>query len=188
MKELIRFISKFQELDSETEQAVKDSFVEETYKKDDFFLKAGEVCTKVTFIKSGLVRRYYMQDEQEVTIWIYGPNQMVTSMPSFFGQRPAYEFIQASDDTIVYSLSFQDEQKLLDKYPLFVKFHMNQLRFYLAGVDEVNYRLKIMTAKEKYNFLLTYHPEIIQKSKLKHIASFLDVSPETLSRIRASIN
>ena len=129
-----------------------------------------------------------MQEDHDVTIWIYGPNQMVTSMPSFFWQKPAYEYIQACDDTVVYSLSFQDEQTLLEEYPLFAKFHLNQLRFYLAGVDEVNYRLKIMTAKEKYNFLLTFYPEIIQKAKLKHIASFLDVSPETLSRIRATIN
>jgi hypothetical protein len=61
------------------------------------------------------------------------------------------------------------------------------LRFFLAGVDEVNYRFKLITAKERYIAMITFVPEIIQKAKLKYIASFLDISQETLSRISASI-
>lgn len=187
MKELIKFINKFQQLDSETEAAVERYFIEETYKKDECIVETGKVCSKVFFIKSGFVRRFFINDGQEVTIWFYGSNQMATSMPSFFEQKPAYEYLQACENTVVFSLSFHNEQKLLEEYPLFAKFHLRQLRYYLAGLDEVNYRLKLMTAKEKYLMMLALVPEIIQNAKLKHIASFLDVSQETLSRIRASI-
>lgn len=187
MIELIRFISKFQQLNNETEEAVKRLFLEETYKKDEYLVESGKVCSKVFFIKSGFVRRFFMNDDQDVTIWFYGCNQMATSMPSFFEQKPAYEYLQACEETVVLSLSFPYEQKLLEEYPLFAKFHLKQLRYYLAGVDEVNYRLKLMTAKEKYMMMQALVPEIMQKAKLKHIASFLDVSQETLSRIRASI-
>jgi signal-transduction protein with cAMP-binding, CBS, and nucleotidyltransferase domain len=186
MKELIRFINMFQELDHETEQAIKNFHIEETYKKNEFIVEPGKICSKVVFIKSGLVRRFFMHDGADVTIWIYCNNQMATSMPSFFWQKPAYEYLQACEDTITYSLSYQNEQLLLE-YPLYAKFQLKLLRIYLSGVDETNYRFKLMTAKEKYTFLLTYHPEIIKKAKLKHIASFLDVSQATLSRIRASI-
>ena len=188
MNELIKYINRFQQTDAETEHAIKNFFVEEAYKKNDILLQEGEICNKAIYIKSGLIRRYYIQDCRDVTIWIYGPDQMATSTPSFFFQKPAYEYIQACDDTVIYSLSYQNEQILLENFPLFEKFHLKQLRFYLAGVDEVNYRLRIMSAKEKYNFLLTYYPYIIQRAKLKHLASFIDVSPETLSRIRSSIN
>lgn len=187
MIELINFINKFQQLDSETEEAIKRHFIEETYRKNEFLVEMGKVCSKVFFIKSGFVRRFFVNEGQEVTIWFYGRNQMSTSMPSFFEQKPAYEYLQACEETLVFSLSFHNEQKLLEEYPLFAKFHLKQLRYYLAGLDEVNYRLKLMTAKEKYVMILALVPEIIQKAKLKHIASFLDVSQETLSRIRASI-
>jgi signal-transduction protein with cAMP-binding, CBS, and nucleotidyltransferase domain len=187
MIELMKFINKFQKLDDETEQAIKKYFVVETFKKDEFIVETGKICSKVFFIKSGFVRRFFMNDEQEVTIWFYGNNQMATSMPSFFEQKPAYEYLQACEDTIIYALSFNNEQKLLEEYPLFAKFHLKQLRYYLAGLDEVSYRLKLMTAKEKYLMMLALVPEIMQKAKLKHVASFLDVSQETLSRIRASI-
>jgi len=187
MIELIQFISKFQQLDSDTEDAVKMHFMEETYKKNEYLVETGKICSKVFFIKSGFVRRFFINDGQEVTIWFYGSNQMATSMPSFFEQKPAYEYLQACEDTIISSLSFCNEQKLLEEYPLFAKFHLKQLRYYLAGLDEINYRLKLMTAKEKYSMMHALVPEIMQKAKLKHIASFLDVSQETLSRIRASI-
>lgn len=187
MKELIQFINRFQQLDTETEEAVKQYYAEETYNKDEYIVETGKICSKVFLIKSGFVRRFFINDGQDVTIWFYGSNQMATSMPSFFQQKPAYEYLQACEDTVVFSLSFHNEQKLLEEYPLFAKFHLKQLRYYLAGLDEVNYRLKLMTAKEKYTMMLALVPEIMQKAKLKHIASFLDVSQATLSRIRASI-
>jgi cAMP-binding proteins - catabolite gene activator and regulatory subunit of cAMP-dependent protein kinases len=187
MIELLNYINNFQKLDSETEQAVLSLFVEEKFKKDDLLVEAGKICSKVYFIKSGFVRRYIINNEEETTVWFYGHNQMTTSMPSFFGQKPAYEYLQACEDTIVYSVNYQNDQKLLDEYPLFAKFHMKQLRYFLAGVDEVNYRFNLMTAKEKYIAMLAFVPEILQKAKLKHVASFLDISQETLSRIRASI-
>ncbi len=187
MEALLKFINRIQKLDQETEQAILKYHKEEIFKKDEFMVEAGKICTKVVFIKSGMLRRYFIHNEEDVTIWIYCSNQMATSMPSFFWQKPAYEYIQACEDTVVYSLSRENEQLLLE-YPLYAKFQLQLFRFYLSGVDEVNYRLKLMTAKEKYTYMLTNFPEIIQKSKLKHIASFLDVSQETLSRIRASIN
>jgi len=187
MNDLIRFINRFHQLDSKTEEAVRACFKEEVFRKEEFIVEAGKICSKVFFIQSGFVRRFFMHDGKDVTIWFYGSNQMATSMPSFFEQKPAYEYLQACEDTKVYSLSFKNEQMLLDEFPLFAKFHLNQLRFYLAGIDEVNYRLKLMTAKEKYLMMMTLAPEIMQKAMLKHIASFLDVSQETLSRIRASI-
>jgi CRP-like cAMP-binding protein len=187
MIELIRFINRFQQLNPETEEAVKGYFFEEKFKKDEYLVESGKICSKAFFIKSGFVRRFFINDAQDVTIWFYAPNHMATSMPSFFEQKPAYEYLQACEETVVLSLSFQSEQKLLEEYPLFAKFHLKQLRYYLAGVDEVNYRLKLMTAKEKYKMMQVLVPQIMQKAKLKHIASFLDVSQETLSRIRASI-
>jgi len=65
---------------------------------------------------------------------------------------------------------------------------MKILRHYLGSLNEFHHRYKLMTAVEKYDYLLKNFPEMIQRAKLKHIASLMDVSQETLSRIRASIN
>jgi len=84
-------------------------------------------------------------------------------------------------------LSYSDELILLE-YPLFSKFHIKQLRLYLSKINEFHHLFRVMNAQEKYIYLLESFPQIILKAKLKHIASLIGVSQETLSRIRSSIN
>ncbi|MDW8849473.1 Crp/Fnr family transcriptional regulator [Flavobacterium sp. MMLR14_040] len=187
MRELIDVINAFQELDFETEEAIKKYFIVERFKKDQFIIEEGKVCSKIYFIKSGVVRRFSLEDGIEVTKWIYTDNQFVTSLSSFFEQKPSFESLQACEETIVYSLLYSDELILL-KYPLFSQFHIKQLRLYLSKINEFHHIFRIMNAQEKYEYLLESFPQIILKAKLKHIASLIGVSQETISRIRASIN
>ncbi|MFC0878648.1 Crp/Fnr family transcriptional regulator [Saccharicrinis sp. FJH2] len=186
MIELIKYLNSFQKLDAETEQAINKYFIKETFKKNEFIVKEGAVCTKVYFIESGLVRRFYIKDGREITRWIYDINHLMTMMNSYFLQQPTREYLQACENTVTYSISFSDEQKLLE-YPLFAKCHIIQLRLYTATVSEFQKNYDLKTAQEKYSYILKYFPGMIQKAKLQHIASLINVSPETLSRIRASI-
>ncbi|WP_264553318.1 Crp/Fnr family transcriptional regulator [Flavobacterium sp. N2038] len=186
MKKLIDVINGFQKLDSETEAAIQRFFIVEKFEKNELIIEEGKICKKVYFVKSGVIRRFCFENEEEVTKWIYTDNQFVTSMSSFFEQRPSFEIFQACEETVVYSLSYNDEQLLLE-YPLFLKFHLKQLRHYLSKINEFHHLFRVMTAEKKYLFLLESFPQIIQKAKLKHIASLIGVSQETLSRIRASI-
>jgi len=187
MRELIHVINGFQELDFETEEAIKKYFIVERFKKDEFIIEEGKVCSKIYFIKSGAVRRFSLEDGVEFTKWIYTDNQFVTSLSSFFEQKPSFESLQTCEETIVYSLLYSDELILLE-YPLFSQFHIKQLRLYLSKINEFHHIFRIMNAQEKYGYLLESFPQIILKAKLKHIASLIGVSQETISRIRASIN
>ena len=186
MTELLKFINRIQEIDEKTEEAIKFYFEKEHYKKNEYILKENKICTKISFIESGLVRRFYLEDGEEVTKWIYYDNQWIGSMSSFYRQEPSFEFIQASEDTTVYSLSNAHEQALLE-YPLFFKFYALFLRQSLAAFYEFHFVFTSMTAQKKYSYLIEKFPLIIQKAKQKHVASLLNVSPETLSRIRAEI-
>ena len=187
MTRLISFINSLQELDFEAEQAIKKYFVEEKFRKNEVLVQEGKICDKVYFIKSGVVRRFCLEDGVEVTKWIYTDDQFITSLSSFFEQTPSFEIFQACEETIVYSISYNDEQLLL-KYPLFSSFHIKQLRLYLSKINEFHHLYRVMNAQEKYFYLLNSFPQIIIRAKLKHIASMMGVSQETLSRIRASIN
>lgn len=186
MTELLNTINSLQKLDLETEQAVKKYFVEDKFLKNEFIINEDKICTKIYFIKSGLIKRFSLQDGIEVTKWIYTDNQFVTSLSSFFEQKPSFESFQACEDTIVYSLSHRDEQLLLE-YPQFSKFYIKLLRLYLSRLNEFHHFYTSMTAHEKYFYLLKSFPQIILKAKLKDIASLIGVNPETLSRIRAQI-
>ncbi len=187
MDELIKIINSFQVLDIETELEIRKYFVQEDFKKGEFLVREGRICDKIYFIKSGAIRRFCLEDEAEVTKWIYTDNQFVTSMSSYFEQKSSFEILQASENSTLYSLSYSDEQILL-RYPLFAKFHINQLRLYLSRINEFHHLFRTMTAQQKYFFLLNSFPQIIIKAKLKDVASLIGVSQETLSRIRASIS
>ncbi len=175
MQQLIDVINDFQKLDLETEEAIKKYFIIEKFKKNEFIVKQGKICNKVYFIKSGTVRRFCFENEIEITKWIYTDNQFVTSLSSFFEQKPSFENFQACEYTELYSLSYSDEQILLD-YPLFSQFHIKQLRLYLSKINEFHHLFRVMTAQQKYEFLLSSFPQIIIKAKLKHIASLINVS------------
>lgn len=187
MTELIDVINSFQVMDFETEKAIRRYFIVEKLTKNELIIEEGKICNKVYFIKSGAVRRFCLEDGIEVTKWIYTDNQFVTSMSSFFEQKPSFESFQTCEETTVYSLTYADEQNLLE-YPLFAKFHIKLLRVYLSKINEFHHLFRAMNAQEKYSYLLHFFPQIILKGKLKHIASLIGVSQETLSRIRASIN
>jgi len=186
MIELIKYINSFQKLDAKTEQAIRNYFIKETFNKNEFILEEGKICKKISFIKSGLVRRFYINEGKDVTEWIYYDHQWLTSTASFIRQKPSLEYLQACEETELYSLTYSDEQKLLE-YPLFAKFHIKLLRNFVASFNEFRHTYNLMPTPEKYKFLLSNFPEIIQRGKLKHVASMLDISQETLSRIRSSI-
>ncbi|MEZ0128969.1 hypothetical protein AB9T88_03965 [Flavobacterium sp. LBUM151] len=70
MTELINVINSFQELDYETEEAIKKYFIVEKFKKGELVVETGYICKKIYFIKSGAVRPFYIEDGKEVTKWI----------------------------------------------------------------------------------------------------------------------
>lgn len=186
MTDLINIINSFQKLDSETEKAIGKYFILEKFNKNALVIEEGKICDKIYFMVSGAVRRFCIEDGEEVTKWIYTDNQFFTSLSSFFEQKQSFESFQTCEETIVYSLSFDDEAKLLE-YPLFAKFYIKMLRTFLSKINEFHHLFRTMTAQQKYTFLLQSFPQIIIKAKQKHIASLINVSPETLSRIRSSI-
>ena len=89
MTELINYINQFQKLDSETEEAIKSQFEEEVFRKNEFLVEEGKICTKLYFIKSGLVRRFYLKDGEEMTKWLYHDNHWIAIMSSYFNQKPS---------------------------------------------------------------------------------------------------
>lgn len=186
MKELIRFINQYQEIDNETEEAIKRYFVKEVYRKNEFLLEEGKVCSKISFISSGLVRRFSIDDGTDITKWLYYDTHWVASLFSYFRQKPSVEYLQACEETTVYSLSYENEQILL-KYPKFLQFHVKFLRNSIAAFDEFHFVFGSMSAQEKYHYILDKFPLMIKKAKQKHVASLMNVSQETLSRIRATI-
>lgn len=90
MVELINFIQQYQELDAQTKVAILDCFFEEEIGKNEFILEKGKTCTKISFIKSGLVRRYYTNEEKESTIWLYHDKHWISCASKLFSAKTCF--------------------------------------------------------------------------------------------------
>ena len=184
MKQLINFIKKYTTLDKAAEKGITDAAKPEYFQKNEFLLKPGRYCHKIWFIKSGLIRRFHIHKNKEVTIWIYYENQWVTSSQSFFRKETSSEYIQACETSELVSISQQASQELM-RYPSIQKFSKLHLQEMLACTEKLAQEFNPLSAGEKYQYLFDHASPIMKRAKLGHIASLMGVSQETLSRIRA---
>ncbi len=184
MQVLIDYINKYARLDEKAIDSLYSLAEIEFFNKKDFLLELNQYCNKIWFIKKGMIRKFYIYDDKEITAWIHTEGEIVTSLHSYFYQTPANESIQACEETEVISISRENSKKLAE-IPQFVTF-TNALMGEQFAVLDVNTReFTQMSATEKYNYLLKKAPEMMKRAKLGHIASLMGITQETLSRIRS---
>ena len=152
--------------------------------KGKHLLKAGEICTHIYFVKSGLLRGFIKDEDKEVTTWITAENDMVSGINSFFTQTEAEEYIQAIEDCELIAFSFADLEKM---YVLFPSFNIIARKLYQKNyIDAENRALtaRLKSAEKKYQHFLNTQPFLVNRVPVKLIASYLGVAKETLSRLR----
>jgi len=183
MKLLIDYIDKFAKLDDEAIRALNEFAEIETFKKNQYILQQGNRCNKIWFLKSGMVRKFYIHDGKEITIWIHTENDIFTSLQSYAQNTPSCEYLQACEDTETISITKQNSEKLI-QFPQIVTFTNVLMEREFVNVDIHSKALNSKDAKGKYEYLREIVPEVVKRAKLGYIASIMGVSQETLSRIR----
>jgi CRP-like cAMP-binding protein len=166
---------------------VKTLFKERTYKKGEFFLEEGRICKQVGFVAKGLLRYYINQDGEEKIYDFSQENEFVCNYESFLPQLPSTKNIQALEDSIVFVISQSDLQ-------LFYANVRGGERFGRIAIEAVFVKLLqdisslySETPELRYERFLKNHGDLQQRISQYHIASFVGVKPQSLSRIRKRI-
>jgi CRP-like cAMP-binding protein len=187
MKEKLKtyFAEKFQTTTTEIEQVVA-AFKEKIVKKNDILISKGDICRYTYFVCSGSVRAYFIDDDgEEATRYIALENQFITTIHSFISQIPTNEFIQATERAEILQISYTDFKKIMEETTLARDLYNKQLEVaYITNHWRLESFLK-MTAKQRYDFLVQTNPAIIQRLSNKIVASYLGITQESLSRIKA---
>ncbi|MBS1627717.1 MAG: Crp/Fnr family transcriptional regulator [Bacteroidetes bacterium] len=159
-----------------------------TINRKELLLKEGQVCKYIFFVEKGLLRSYYYDEENEVTTWFMKENDFVISVKSFYLQEKSTEYIQALEECYLYYISYEELNNLYLKYHSFciIGTFLTQ-QYYIRSEDRL-LNLRQKSALIRYKFLIKNHPDIINRCTNKIIASYLKISKETLSRIRALKN
>lgn len=153
--------------------------------KKYILLKEGQISNHVYFVEKGMMRSFYLKNHSEVTSWFVYENDVITSVSSFFLRKPSIEFIQTIEETFVHYLHYEELEELYSKFPEFnVNGRLLVTQFCLNSEERL-YNMRKQKAEDRVNSLKSLHPQIFQRAPVNHIASYLGISLETLSRIRA---
>src|SRR6478736_9266227 len=110
MEELLAYLNSIHPLSEEAIQYLSLHLKEIELSRKDYLLKAGRVCENVYFIKKGLVRCFYVKDDNEVCSWFMKEGDLIFSVKSFYKQIPSDESIQVLEDLTAYYLSYKELQ------------------------------------------------------------------------------
>lgn len=162
-------------------------FKERSYKKGDYFLEEGRICKQVGFVAQGLMR-YYINHNGEEKIYDFSQeNEFVCNYESFLPQVPSSKNIQALEDSIVFVISHADLQLFYAKVSGGERFGRIAIESVFVKLLQDISSLYAETPELRYERFLKDHADLQQRISQYHIASFVGVKPQSLSRIRKRI-
>jgi CRP-like cAMP-binding protein len=171
----------------EEKEVIRSLFKEKIYKKGELFLADGQICKHVGFIARGVMRYYINHDGEEKTYAFSQENQYVSNYESFLPQRPSSKIIQALEDSHVFLISYSDLQILYAKVREGERYGRIAVEaVFLQMLRDIN-SFYTETPEVRYEGFLKHHPDLQQRISQYHIASFVGVKPQSLSRIRKRI-
>ena len=167
------------------EEICRSLFIPKKLRKRQYLLQQGDVTKYTAFVEKGLLRSYVIDDKGAELIMQFAPEGWwINDMYSAITGEPAEQNIDAIEDSELLLLTNQGYEQLMQEAPVFERFFRLQLQNSFVALQR---RLKgniILTAEEKYKNFIHSYPNIAQRVPQDNIASFLGITPESLSRIR----
>jgi CRP-like cAMP-binding protein len=156
--------------------------------KRQHLLQAGEPCTHLAFVTQGCLRSYSLNAQgQEHTLQFAPEDWWISDMYSLLTQQPSTMNIDALEDTQVLLLAQADMETIYEQFPVFERyFRLLMQSRYISLQERVNAALS-QSASEKYQHFLRKYPGIAQRVPQHFIASYLGITPESLSRVRRQL-
>ncbi|MBK5270957.1 MAG: Crp/Fnr family transcriptional regulator [Bacteroidia bacterium] len=164
-------------------------FIREYVPRKYFYLKAGHVCKYHAYLNKGSARTFSTDEKGGEHILFFAfEDWWVGDLESLQTQQPSRLNIQAIEDCEFLCILKTDIEKLYSKIPKLKEWHDGKItKSHFATLNRLS-EVKSLTAEERYNELLKKHPQIFQRIPLQYIASFLDIEPPSLSRLRKRLS
>ena len=149
-------------------------------------LKQGEVCKYIYYVDKGLIRQFYFKNNKEVTEHIAYEGGIVMCIESLFKREPSRIAVESLEPARLYALNYDELEKLTHTSYAFCNILFNILKESLI-LSQVHADLvRFESAQDRYKKMCKLNPEVIKRTPLIHVASYLQMSPETLSRVRTN--
>lgn len=154
--------------------------------KGDIVLPEGEICRAMYFVDKGMVRQFYYKNGKDVTEHFSFEGRIVFCIESFLKQEPSRLIVEALENTVLYAIPYEAWHISMLQNQEMEMLYRKILEHALISSQEHADSQRFENAAERYARLLETKPEIILRAPMLHIASFLQMTPETLSRVRSA--
>lgn len=172
-----------------TDEEVKliaERFRAKRVSRGQLLLAGGEVCREFYIVCSGCIRTYFTdKNGNERTRYIMPQNYIGTALASFISQSPSFERMDALNDSELLAISFHDFYRLAEEMPRWGLFYRKILEMAYSFQTHKIESIVTRSAQQRFEQALTETPELFQLVSNSVLASYLDMSPETLSRLKS---
>ncbi|WP_299677493.1 Crp/Fnr family transcriptional regulator [uncultured Dokdonia sp.] len=186
---LFDFIASKVPLSEEDKEAITSRLSIETYDKYDLIIKQEQVCTTLRFVVSGVYRVYRIEDGKEITSYFNyeARNPFVASFISLLKTRPSKEIIECIIPGQLLAISYKDWTSFYSKSAALNTFGRLMAEYnYVLAIERIE-SLQYKTASDRYIAFLKLYPMLLNRIPHHYIASYLGITPESLSRIRKQL-
>jgi len=175
------FITLSESLKSELEKRLK--YV--VFKKGEMVLNANQICTESYFINKGILRTFFLKDGKEISEYFCGVDEWVNSPKSFMQRKRDIYYIDAIENTEAYCINVKDLVYLFDNFPEMERYARLSMGSVFGHLMERITSMRFTSAKERYHHFQKTYSDIYHRIPLGMVASYMGITQETLSRIRA---
>ncbi len=186
---LLTYFEQFFPLTEEEKELVRTNFHSRFYRKRQFVLQEGDICTQFNFVVRGCLRIYKIDDKGNTHILQFAPeNHWINDLGSFHSVKPSAMAIDALEDTVILQISRDDLISLYKASPRFdrifrILIEKNFIRLQQRLLQNIS-----SVAAERYQSFLELYPHLTNRISQVQIAAFLGITPEFISRLRNSRN
>ena len=185
IEQLLQHISRYHPLSTEAQEALHGCFRQVVLARNELLVAEGRTCRHLYFVEQGALRGFYNLDGKEITHWFGFEQDFVTSFHSFITGQPAVESIQLLEGSVLWAISKESLTGLMDRHHEIERLVRIAYEKYYIRLEERFVNAHFRTATERYRELLQQAPHLLERVPLGHIAAYLGISQETLSRIRS---
>lgn len=186
MKELSDFIKSKTTIEEAILEVILSKFKVKKIKKGDLILKRGQIAYQYFYIKSGALRFFYGEADQQLTAWVVFQNEFFAEISSLSPQKPTRFNIEAIENSELFYIDKPEMEKLYKQFPAWQEFgRITWEAMAVRMIDQI-ISFQTLSAEERYLEFMA-NSELLQRVPVKQIASYLGITPNALSRIRKNI-
>lgn len=177
--------SRYPDMDKKSYRLLEPLLTPRVLKKGEMLIRQGEISKDVVFVGKGMIRQFYYKNNKEITEHFSYEGCIMMNIESLFRSTPGHLTVEALEPSTVFLLPMNQFRELMREDEDINIFYQRVLEYSLIMSQIKSDSIRFESAKERYNRLFKSHPEVVKRAPLTHIASYLVMTPETLSRVRA---